>query len=169
MMTKDDIRARLAELQAEAAKSSAVTLESIIAELTDAATVARSRGQAQALVSAAMSKAKLAGLMVERVEVGNPGDFDNLTSTAAIVDRTLELLVEQFVPIDEKDRQGLIALHERWLQETEDYVNAIKARPVIAERVDARNLSKPWQDHEPFAPKSPRQRIGYNGSKGRET
>jgi len=47
VMTNDDIRARVAELQAEAAKQSVVTLESIIAELADAGAVAKSKGQAQ--------------------------------------------------------------------------------------------------------------------------
>src|SRR5512147_2655907 len=82
MMTNDDIKARVAELQAGAAKQSAVTLETILAELADAAAVAKDRGQAQALVSAAMSKAKLLGLDIQRIEVGAPGDFDGLTSTA---------------------------------------------------------------------------------------
>ena len=91
MMTNDDIKARVAELQAGAAAKAEVTLETILAELADAAVVAESKGQAQALVSAAMARAKLAGLLVERVEVGAPGDFDGLTSTAAIVDRELEL------------------------------------------------------------------------------
>ena len=90
--------------------------------------------------------------MVERVEVGNPGDFNGLTSTAAIVDRELELLIEKFIPIDEKDRQGLIELHERHLKEAAEYIAAIQARPIIAERVDARNLKTPWQEHDALKP-----------------
>jgi hypothetical protein len=67
--------------------------------------LAKAKGQAAAMGSAATLRAKLASLMVERVEVGNPGDFDGLTSTAAIVDRELELLIERFIPVDERDRE----------------------------------------------------------------
>ena len=165
MMTNDDIKARVAELQGETAKAARITIESICAELDDAVAVARSKSQAQAMVSASALKAKLAGLMTERIEVGAPGDFDNLTTTAQIVDRVLERLVEQFRPIDQGDREGLIALYERHLQETEEYLAAIRARPIIAERVDIRRLDRPWTEHEPFQPRSAQQRIGYHNGK----
>ena len=163
LTTKDDIRDRLAELQAAAASKAEVTLEGIFRELADAAEVAKSRGQAQALVSAAMARAKLAGLLVERVEVGAPGAFDGLETPAQIVDRELELVIEQFRPIDERDRQGLIDMYERHMKEHRQYINAINARPIVAQRVDARNLKTPWQDREPFTPKSP-VRIGYRST-----
>src|SRR6476661_9542549 len=51
----ESIQARVAELQASAAKSAKVTLETILADLIDAAAVAKSKGQGQALVSAAMA------------------------------------------------------------------------------------------------------------------
>jgi hypothetical protein len=159
----ESIQARVAELQASAAAKTAVTLEGILGELADAAAVAKDRGQAQALVSAAMARAKLAGLDVQRIEVGTPGDFDNLHSVPAICDRILEKLVEQFKPIDSADREGFIALIERQLEEQEQFLAAIRARPIIAERVDTRNLSKPWSDHKLY---SPQTRIGYrNGGK----
>jgi phage terminase small subunit len=156
----EKVQARLAELQGEAARSAKITVESICAELEEAVGVARSKSQAQAMVSAITFKARLAGLLVERVEVGSPGDFDNCTSTAQIVDRVLERLIEQFRPVDEADRQGLIALYERHLEETQQYIDAINARPIVAERVDPRHLDRPWQQLKPYAPTAPR-RIGY--------
>jgi hypothetical protein len=165
LKANESVSRRLQELQAEAAANAEVTVASICKELDEANAVARERGQAAAMVSAATLRAKLAGLMVERIETGNPGDFDNLTSTAQIVDKVLERLVEQFVPIDQRDREGLIQLYERHLQETEEYLASIRARPIVAERTDVRRLDRPWQDHEPYSPKS---RIGYrgNGTKG---
>jgi hypothetical protein len=162
----EKVQARLAELQAGAAAKAEVTLETILAELADAATVAKSRGQAQALVSAAMARAKLAGLLVDKIELVAPGDFDNLTSTKQIVDREFELLIERFIPVDEADKQGLIELHERHLKEAQEYIAAIQARPIIASRIDPRNLKTPWREHKPYAPQSP-ARIGYksNGTK----
>ena len=70
------VQARLSELQAEVAKKTEITVESICAELDAANAVAKERGQASAMVSASALRAKLAGLMVERVEIGDPGSFD---------------------------------------------------------------------------------------------
>jgi hypothetical protein len=157
------VQARVAELQAQTAASTKITIESICQELADATAVAKSKGQAQAMVSASALRAKLAGLMIERHEVGEPGSFDGLTTTAQIIDREFELLIERFIPVDEADKQGLIELHERHFKEAQEYIAAIQARPIIAERVDPRNLSKPWSEHRPY---SPQTRIGYrNGSK----
>ena len=159
----ESIQARVAELQQQTAASSRITIESICAELAEATAVAKSKGQAQAMVSASALRAKLAGLMVDKVEVGNPGDFDSLNSTREIADKVLERLIEHFIPIDEADRQGLVDLYERHLKETEEYLASIRARPIIAERVDSRNLKTPWRDHRPFTPASP-HRIGYKGN-----
>jgi len=161
----ESIQARVAELQAQTAAASKVTVESICRELDEANKVAREKGQAAAMVSASALRAKLAGLMVERVEVGNPGDFDGCETTAQVVDRMLAQLVEQFRPIDEQDRQALIDHMEQQYQETQEFLDAIRARPIIAQRVDAKNLKTPWQEHEPYAPKSA-ARIGYRGNGG---
>jgi phage terminase small subunit len=156
------VLARLSELQAEAAASSKVTVESICRELDEAVAVAKTKGQAQAMVSVATLRAKLAGLMVERVEVGGPGDFDDCLSTAQIVDRVLARAIEQFRPVDEKDRQGLIEMYERHFQETQEYLDAIRARPIVAERIDPRDLSTPWQKikSHPSANRPPTRQNG---------
>jgi phage terminase small subunit len=62
------VQARLAELQAEAAKSTQITIESICAELDAANEIAKRNGQASALVSAATLRAKLAGLLETRIK-----------------------------------------------------------------------------------------------------
>jgi len=169
MMTNDDIKARVAELQAGAAAKAEVTLETILAELADAAVVAKSKGQAQALVSAAMARAKLAGLLVERIEVGNPGDFERCETVEQVASHWLDLMTERFLPVDEADKQALIELTERHHREVQELLAGIEARPIVANRVDPRRLDIPWQQHEPYAPRSP-ARIGYKGnsSKGRD-
>lgn len=65
----------MTELQEEAARRSEITIETICAELDTANAVAKERGQASAMVSASALRAKLAGLMVERVEIGGPDAF----------------------------------------------------------------------------------------------
>jgi hypothetical protein len=145
----ESIQSRLRELQAEAAANAEVTVASICRELDAANEVARQKGQAAAMVSAATLRAKLAGLMVERIETGAPGDFDGLTSTAQIVDGVLErLVIERFLPVDAKDREVLIQLYERHLAEVDAYISAIQARPVLAEKVNVRRLNTPWQQLE---------------------
>jgi hypothetical protein len=99
-------------------------------------------------------KAKLAGLLTEKIEVGPPGSFDNCDTTVQIVDRMLERVIEQFAPVDEADRQGLIDLCERHMAETGEYLAAIKARPIAAERVDIRNLKIPWQQLQRYSAQS---------------
>jgi hypothetical protein len=69
LMTNDDVRTRLAELQEEAARASEITVQSICADLDEAIEVAKAKGQATAMVSAAGLRAKLAGLLIDRAEV----------------------------------------------------------------------------------------------------
>ena len=161
LKANESVSRRLAELQHEAAKSAKITIESICEELSEATAVAKSKGQAQAMVSASALRAKLAGLMTERIEIGAPGAFDGLTSTAAIVDRVLEQLIERFIPLDETDRQGLISLYERHLAEVGEYIAAINSRPIVAERVDPRHLDRPWQT---LQPRSAPARLRGNGA-----
>jgi hypothetical protein len=140
------VQARLAELQNEIAKKTEITVESICAELDPANAVAKERGQASAMVSASALRAKLAGLMVERVEVGSAGDFSACNTASDFADELLTLLIDVFRPVDAKDRQGLIKLLERQGNETQDYLAAIRARPITAVR---HNPSKtPWQQLE---------------------
>jgi hypothetical protein len=102
------------------------------------------------MVSASALRAKLAGLLVEKVEVGNPGSFDKCETIEAIADEMIEQLIEGFRPVDEKDREGLVGLLERQAGEVQEYIAAIKARPITAERCDP-NLTTPWQQLRPFS------------------
>jgi hypothetical protein len=135
------VQERLAELQAEVAKDTKVTVESICRELDEANAVAKAKGQAAAMVSASALRAKLAGLMVDKVEVGAPRAFDKCDSIEAVVDELLRYGLDQWHPATEADRKGLIALNERHFQEVDEFVASIRARPVIGVRVDT--LPKP--------------------------
>jgi hypothetical protein len=152
LKANENIRARVAELQAQAAVDSKVTIESICRELDEANVVAKAKGQAAAMVSAATLRAKLSGLLVEKVEVGNVGDFDGCYTTAAIADRIIDELVLKFRPVDERDRAAFMELIDRHCAEMQAFTDAINARPLLAERVDTRHLDKPWQDLKPYSP-----------------
>jgi Terminase small subunit len=148
----ESIQARVAELQAQTAASTKITVESICAELEEAVGVARSKSQAQAMVSAIAFKAKLAGLLVERVEVGNPGDFAGCETTEQIVDQMLAELIVQFRPVDAQDRQALIDHMEEQYRETQEFLDAIRARPICSERADLRHLDRPWKELKAYSP-----------------
>jgi phage terminase small subunit len=149
LRANEDINRR--ELQVASARSAEITIESICRELDEANAVAKAKGQAAAMVSASALRAKLAGLMVEKVEVGDPGDFSGYETVEEIVDRMLAGPggpVEQFRPIDERDRKGLLDLIERHRTEMEEFFENIKSRPQILVRCDLRDLSRPWGTHE---------------------
>jgi hypothetical protein len=69
LLTRADVQARLAELQEEAAKQCAVTVESLMAELEHARQHADSLGQLSASVRAICAKMQLAGLAIDRKEI----------------------------------------------------------------------------------------------------
>ena len=74
-----EIMARIAEIQARGALRAEVTVASVLNELEEARQLAMSISQPAAATAAAMGKAKVKGLIVERKEVGAPGDFDRMS------------------------------------------------------------------------------------------
>ena len=67
-MRHPPIRARIGYLQGQIASQLHVTVADIVRELDEDREVARSKGQASAMVSATMGKAKVLGLIVDRSE-----------------------------------------------------------------------------------------------------
>ena len=163
LKTKEDINARVSELQGVAARSTEITIKFICRELDEANAVAKERGQASAMVSASALRAKLAGLMVERVEVGGPGDFEGCSTLAGFADRMIEDLVIAFRPVDEKDREGLIALLGRHMKELGEFISAIRARPITAVRCNPAATAN-WRELE-LHPSEQRQITNSNGSR----
>lgn len=74
-VTKASVRARVAELQANAAVNTVVTIERLTAELEEARQLAIARGNASAAVLAIVAKAKLHGL-INRDQAGAMADKD---------------------------------------------------------------------------------------------
>ena len=70
--------ARVQELLGRSAARAEVTVASILNELEEARKLAAEINQPSAAVAATLGKAKVAGLIVERKEVGKPGDFEGM-------------------------------------------------------------------------------------------
>jgi hypothetical protein len=83
-------------LQGQAARSAKITLEPICAELDEANAVAKERRQASVMVSASALRAKLAGLMVEKVEVSDGNQFAGCDT----VEEVIEAMVKEIVTED---------------------------------------------------------------------
>lgn len=69
------VKRRIAELTKGLAMKTRVTVESITAELDAAQELARRVEQPGAAIQAIATKAKLHGLLIDRKETGQPGDF----------------------------------------------------------------------------------------------
>lgn len=79
LMKKDDVRARIAELTAPAERKTRTTVDTLTEQFDrvfDGAVAAEQFGAAS---NAAGLKAKLLGFMREKIEVGPPGAFGDLT------------------------------------------------------------------------------------------
>ena len=123
------VHARLAELQSDVVKETKITVESLLTELEAARQKATDLDQLSAAVRAIEAKAKVSGLLVQKMEIGGAGAFEQCESIEEIV---AEMLSYQtfYRPITEQDRQGLIDLMTGHANEIEEYLAAMKARPI---------------------------------------
>ena len=74
---------RVMELQEKAQERTLITVESLCAELDEDRQLARDEGQASAAISAVMGKAKLNGLLIDKVDQKTKHSADN--SVAALM------------------------------------------------------------------------------------
>lgn len=79
------VKRRIAEITKGLAMKTRVTVESLTQELDEARELAARVDQPSAMTAATIAKGKLHGLMVERKETGQPGDFTGLQSAAEVL------------------------------------------------------------------------------------
>ncbi len=131
----EKVKARLPELQEAVAKEHEVTVSSLLAELEAAREKASNLDQLSAAVRAIEAKAKVSGLLVNRTEIGAPGDFDKCETIAEVAGTMLDSIFKDSlnpsyqIPT-ERDRQQLVDLLMRQFAEVGELIDAIKARPV---------------------------------------
>ena len=144
LKTNDDINARVFELQQAAAKSCEISLESVCRELDQAIEVARAKGQAAPLVNAASLRARLGGLLVEKVELTQADSFENCES---IEDISAKMLVDMShdpnAEFSDEDKTKAAELFMRLLDEFQAFANSCAARSVNAvSRVDTSEIKR---------------------------
>lgn len=79
LSTNSNISDRVAELQERGASRAEITVDRIRDMLLEDRQLARELGQSAAAVSAVDKLAKLYGHMIDRKEIGKPGEFDRMT------------------------------------------------------------------------------------------
>ena len=110
LLRNDKVAARVAELRAEAAASTAITaitVESLIREAADIQCAATAAGNHSVAIAAVVTKAKLAGLWVERRET------TNTNFNTQVIDR-------RDVPIAQLTDEELLAIAGGALPEREE-------------------------------------------------
>ncbi len=78
-----------------AANKLVVTVDSIAQELDECKRLAFQEGQASAAVAAVTAKAKLFGLVINKSESGQPGEFSNLATPQDVIDKVRNELGDQ--------------------------------------------------------------------------
>src|SRR5215831_1692761 len=132
LTTFDDIQCRGAEIQNAAAKKTEVTIESLLQELEEARHKASTLDQMSAAVKAIGEKARISGLLVQKVEVTNNaerfrGDITNEVAEAVLYDCFTHLTPYQDL-IQPEDVQAVLAAYRRLRIELEDIVATIENR-----------------------------------------
>jgi phage terminase small subunit len=130
LKANESIMARLAELQTQTAKSAEVTVESLLAELEHARSRADGLDQLSAAVKAISEKAKISGLLVQKIEVGGVDAFSEAESYSDLADRLLDEIEARFHPVTDDDREALTDFLEQQADALGEFLASINARPV---------------------------------------
>jgi len=90
LLRRPKVRERLQEVQAAIIKRSDITVDRILAEYEEARKLAVQQEKPEAMLNASEKKAKLVGLLVDRREIGNAGDFEQMTDISQILAKVRE-------------------------------------------------------------------------------
>jgi phage terminase small subunit len=92
LRAKEDIAARVLEIQQAAADGCKISIQSVCKELDEAITLAKAKGQPNALVSAAGLRAKLGGLLIEKQEVAITRDdpYEDMSTAAEVLAKVVD-------------------------------------------------------------------------------
>ena len=123
-----------------------ITIETLCAELDEANAVAKANGQAGAMVSATTLRAKLGGLLRDKVEISAPSPFSQCKSTTELLQAMLrDLGVLHPRPEQVEQARALMETHlNEWQALAEGRgpitINAV-AQPIGGHRKSRRRLA----------------------------
>lgn len=87
LLKRPDVRRREQEIRDLMVKKSDITIEKILTDYEFAKNLAKSQAKPNEIVNAATAQAKLVGLLRDRVETGDVGDFDGIEDISAILEK----------------------------------------------------------------------------------
>jgi hypothetical protein len=95
LKANSNIVRRVLELSEAGATRAEITLEGILRELDEAISIAKQKGQPNALINAAQLRAKLGGLLIEKAEIAVTTEQTEPQSTAEVLASVLERVGEK--------------------------------------------------------------------------
>jgi len=81
-----EVQARYRELQNQMAKRADITMDKILSDYQEALNLAKAQEKPEAIVNAATAQAKLVGLLRDRVEHGEVGEFGDMENISEILE-----------------------------------------------------------------------------------
>jgi predicted transcriptional regulator len=87
LLSSANLQRRLREVQVDIIKRADITVDRILNEYEDARLMAMAQQKPEAMGALSERKAKLVGLLVDRREVGNAGEFEQLTNIGEILEK----------------------------------------------------------------------------------
>lgn len=81
------VQLRIRELDRQMTERTRITIDTLLHDLAEDRALARETKQVSAAIAATQLSAKLVGLLIDRKESGQPGDFSDLTSADEILAR----------------------------------------------------------------------------------
>ena len=131
------VKARLAELQLEARRDSAVTVASLLGELEQARSQATDLKQFSAVVRSIESKARISGLLTEKIEIKTADQrFERCRNIDDVADQFRRDYEAEGYVFDEKDHVELLRLTRVWWEDLRNLLDASKAKPVSSTMTD---------------------------------
>jgi phage terminase small subunit len=128
LASKPEVKARLAELQDEAAKESKITVQTLLGELEDARKRATDLKQLSAAVRSVEAKARISGLLVQKIEGGGVNEFEECQSTKDIVDLAMrQLTANRHMTTTELEH--LHRMLDNWRKQMEEILAFCEAKP----------------------------------------
>ena len=96
LLTNANVKRRIAEIRRQMTQRTRITLETLLRDLAEDRALARETKQVSAAIAATQLSAKLVGLLIDRKESGQPGDFSDLTSADEIMAKVRADLGDEF-------------------------------------------------------------------------
>jgi hypothetical protein len=95
LRANESVAARILEIQQASATRAEITLEGILRELDEAISIAKQKGQPNALINAAALRSRLGGLLVEKAEIAVTTEQTEPQSTAEVLANVMEKVGER--------------------------------------------------------------------------